>query len=273
MKPISEQRDNSAMQQFFSRALAITGGDFVTACNLTHKALKYYSGSKLVRANLREYQDLEKRWYDSLAAKRPDYSVYDDEYILTELWTCWVLYSSKYLRAIRSPKSLDGRSIVEDMGNVRSAIDLGNGIGYTTATLKEIWPAAKVYGTNIATSRQWPVVTDMAHRYGFRMVQDVAGVGHEVDLVFASEYFEHIENPVKHLVSILATLRPKYLIVANAFGAISLGHFNEYIYQDNFYTPKETSRLFNSTLREFGYEKVKTKLWNQRPAYYKKIII
>ena len=48
-----------------------------------------------------------------------------------------------------------------------------------------------------------------------------------IDLVFASDYFEHFESPIKHLNEVLK-VNPKLIVVANSFGSVSVGHFNIY---------------------------------------------
>ena len=45
---------------------------------------------------------LEKRWYDSLKMQAPDFSIYDDDYYLMDLWACWVIYSREYLNMIHA---------------------------------------------------------------------------------------------------------------------------------------------------------------------------
>lgn len=49
---------------------------------------------------------------------------------------------------------------------------------------------------------------------------------------FASEYFEHHELPVKHLIELLEVSHPRLLVIANSFGARSIGHFDSY-YDEN----------------------------------------
>lgn len=90
----------------------------------------------------------------------------------------------------------------------------------------------------------------------------------KVDFVFASEYFEHIENAVEHLTDIIDTCNPKYLIIANSFNTISIGHFNEYLHSGLKIPAKNMSKLFNLTLKKRGYIKVKTSFWNNRPSFF-----
>lgn len=243
--------------------------DLETAYQLSLNAIKYYRGDKSKRSELRIFRELEAKWYSSLN-NAPDYSIYDDKYFICDLWACWVVYSRKYLKAISSPKSLFGKSIVSDIENVRSVLDLGCGFGYTTAALKELYPEASIYGTNIETSSQWRVASFYGELWKFNLLPDFHTLK-KIDLVFASEYFEHIETPIDHLEDIIKTLGPDAFIIANSFNTISIGHFNEYKVNSDSISGKRTSRLFNNCLRDHHYEKVKTKCWNNRPAYWKKI--
>jgi len=229
---------------------------------------KYYKGNDLERNKLRELQDLEIKWYKSLKNNNPDYSVYGSDYFLGEVWACWIIYSRKYLLSLKSEKSLINKSIIADIGLIKSIIDLGCGIGYTTAGLKELFPKAKVYGTNIEDSYQWKVASELGKKYKFSLLPD-AFQNKSIDLIFASEYFEHIENAVEHVADIINNCHPKILIIANSFGTESVGHFIKYKYMDGWYDGKATSRMFNNILRKMGYEKIDTKLWNNKPAYWK----
>ncbi len=49
---------------------------------------------------------LRARWYASLEDGKPDYSVYDADFFIGDVWACWVAYSRKYLLALRSPRAL-----------------------------------------------------------------------------------------------------------------------------------------------------------------------
>jgi histidinol phosphatase-like PHP family hydrolase len=61
---------------------------------------------------------------------------------------------------------------------------------------------------------------------------------------------------------------PKILVCANAFKPDSIGHFDNYSHGSEVLTPKEISREFTKFLKDNGYIKLKTKLWNQRPTIY-----
>jgi len=227
-----------------------------------------------------DFIELENVWYESFKTGNPDFSVYDNPLFVSDLWACWVMYSRDYLKRISSPKGIlnsleetivSTRSIVEDMGEVNGVVDLGCGFGYTTAGLKEMFPNSDVYGTNIETSFQYKIATYFGKKYNFSIIPDCSHIGKKLDVVFASEYFEHIEDPIKHLLGILDTLNPKFLIIANAFNARALGHFDRYLFNGEYFDGKTISRMFNKTLRDKGYKKVQTNLWNDRPSYWKKV--
>lgn len=232
----------------------------------TKKCLKYYNGNKTLKEELRGSQHLETRWYESLDEGKPDFSVYDDHFFLCEAWCCWKIYSRNYLRKMLMS------GIVDDMksSGINSIVDIGCGFGYTTCGLKELFPECKVYGTNLENTYQFRIATELKETHDFELTTDIHKIGHQVDMVFASEYFEHIENAIEHLEDIIKTLQPKYFIIANSFNAISVGHFRTFYYNGEGLDGKKTSRRFNKFLRDNGYVKQDFNVWNNRPTYWKK---
>jgi len=237
---------------------------------------KYLNGNEDARAFLRHNQELEQHWYDSLKKGDPDYSVYDDVYYLADCFICWKRYSRKYLKEIINPKSLgkkvkgewiDLQSIKEYMSTPEKIADIGCGIGYSSAALTEMFPYSNIIGTNLRETKQWKVCEYLANEQGFDLTETVQQVG-KVDMVFASEYFEHFLTPVEHLIEVMHNCEPRYILFANTFGSKSIGHFDTYYHDSTPYTGREISRLFSKMLRKFGYKKVKTNCWNNRPNFY-----
>lgn len=213
-------------------------------------------------------KDLEVKWYKSLEQDRqnPDYSVYGEIDYLYETWLCWAVISRQNLTKITRYGQLLNGSIVENM-TPQSVVDLGCGAGLTTSMLCEIFPTAKVTGTNFEDSYQFKIASEFGSKYGFTMLPEVK---EQNDLVFASEYFEHILEPIKHLNTVLDICEPKWLLIANTFTSPAIGHFNEYLHDGVFYTGKQISKIFSGVLKERGYIKVKTNCWNNRPQYWKR---
>lgn len=208
---------------------------------------------------------LQDRWY-----KKYDYSVYDDEYYFTDLWACWSLYSRNYVLSVKKNKSI--YNFLKN--NITSIVDLGCGIGYSTAMLKQIFLDAEVYGTNLATTKQYSFCSQMGSIYDFKIREKVKDINKKIDLVFASEYFEHIEDAVDNVKEVIETLKPKCLFLANSFNTKSVGHFITYKQKnpDNFsiecYDQSVASRKFNKAIRNLGYVSVKTGLWNNKPQLW-----
>ena len=210
---------------------------------------------------------LEKSWYSSLETSEPNYSVYSDPYYVCDIWTCWSIYSSKSIKSIMNPKSLIDKSVVDYLGSCKKVLDLGCGFGFTTACLKELYPDAEVVGTNLKDSWQYKVSENIAKKQDFVLTEDSSYMK-DVDLIFASEYFEHIENSLEHLNEVIENNNPRMLVVANGYNGKAIGHFNQYIYKDKEFTAKETSLNFGKSMRGLGYKKLKTKIWNDRPAIW-----
>lgn len=193
---------------------------------------------------------LEQRWYDSLAAGTPDYSVYDDPAYIAEVWTSWVLYSSGYIRSLEKLRNAG------TLPDVRSVLDVGNGAGLTTRALASVWPGAFVSGTNTSVRQ---VVA--AQRIGVRITPEQPS-----DVLFASEYFEHFLRPVEHLRELLSVVQPRIVITANSFGGDATGHFP--VYEVNGALVTAPSRAFGREMRAQGFTKMRLGLWNDRPAIW-----
>jgi|LakMenEpi03Aug12_release.lakeMendotaPanAssembly.Ray.scaffolds.fasta_scaffold95362_3 SAM-dependent methyltransferase len=244
--------------------------------SVVSNTMKYLNGDKGKRNELRCMQEIENRWYKSLENGSPDFSVYDDIYYLADAWVCWKKYSREYIKSIESEKSLatrleDGtwgnlKSIKDYIGKVKRIADLGCGMGYTSASLKQLFNC-DLYATNLEGTNQYKICEIIAKECGFNLLPDFNNIGY-VDLVFASEYFEHFQAPLEHLSEVIDKLKPKYIIFANTFNAKSIGHFPEYKYGLFSCNGKSMSRFFTQELKIRKYRKVKTNCFNDRPNLY-----
>ena len=263
MKSVLKCFDKNALREYLEICNTVSPIDVDNLFEITVEAITYYRGDKKTRGTLEYSAVMEQKWYDSLSRGEPDYSVYDDEHYVCDLWAGWVIYSRQYLLSLTK----DDNRRADQLSPIKSICDLGCGFGYTTAALKEIFPDATVFGTNLPGTAQYDIATLIGSRREFNVHPDAYWAGH-IDLIFASEYFEHIQEPVEHLMEVLIKCTPNALIIANSFGARSAGHFNEYKHGNRFVSNKSIGRLFNSALRLHGYEMTKTGLWNNRPAYW-----
>jgi SAM-dependent methyltransferase len=267
---IFDRTGDTDLRDYLKLCSAFQPIDIDEAQRLTLTAMRYYKGDLKLRDILVTGQELEKNWYASLEKGKPDYSVYGHDFFIGEIWTCWIIYSRKYLLALKSNKVLgNDKSIVEVISpKIATAVDLGCGFGYTTAGLKELFPAATVYGTNLPDTLQFKVATAIGVQRSFTIVPDISHIKTNIDLVFASEYFEHIQRPVEHLLKIIHHGKPRVFILANSFGSRSVGHFTNFLHGNATISNKLVGRLFNKTLRENGFKAVRTKLWNNRPSIW-----
>ncbi len=265
---ILDEIGKNSLKKYLTNCNAYCSIDPERAFELILDLIKNHKGDYVPPEKLKEMRILENRWYKSLTDGNPDYSVYADPFYFCDVWLCWITYSRKYLKEIQNPKSLFINSIVADMKNVNTVLDLGCGFGYTTAGLKEIFPNSDVIGTNLAGTSQYYMATDLGNEHNFKVIDGYAKV--KTDLIFASEYFEHIQNPIDHIQDVIKETSPRYLIIANTFTSDAIGHFKEYDYNGQKFAGKQMSMMFNKTLKNLGYEKVKTKCWNNRPTYWKK---
>jgi trans-aconitate methyltransferase len=213
---------------------------------------------------------LEDRWYDALKRGFADYDVYGETEYIGELWVNWYAYTRNFLKDIRHKKALFGKSIVDDLSAIPCVVDLGCGMGSSTSALSQMFPDSHVYGHNLDNTAQMTVCRQLARRFGFSVITDLTQVNEKGGLVFASAYFEHIKAPIDHLWDVIEKLNPEAFLIANYFNISSVGHFHVYDVGTKRYHERDLSMIFNDSMRRFGYEKVKTGLWNNTPNYWRK---
>jgi SAM-dependent methyltransferase len=211
------------------------------------------------------YDDIIDQWYNSLKTN-PDYSVYSLPNYIIDLWMCWK-YSSRptIMKLHRKPT---GISAAESFGKINKIVDLGSGIGYTSALLRSYWPDAEIIGTNIPGTFQYKIAEVLGKQHNFSMVEKLEDVGNDNDIVFASEYFEHFQSPIEHLEEVITTLKPKFLITANAFTYDAIGHFDEYLVDGKPIEDKKMNKLFTKKANELGYTRYHMKMFNDRPVIW-----
>jgi SAM-dependent methyltransferase len=209
------------------------------------------TGVDLSQINLKHLHVLRDKWYEDF-----DTSVYAHEHYAKELWDCWHYYSRPYLKEVLKSE------IFSEIADVASVLDVGCGLGLTTVALQEMFPEAVVYGTNIIGTDQYAFAENIAEN----IVPDIRAIPNGIDLLVAFEYFEHFEDPIRHMVDIIALHDPQYMLIANSFNTVSIGHYEKY----GQYDQSKISRKFNDFLRSRGYKKAKTSLWNNKPAFWKR---
>lgn len=205
-------------------------------------------------------KELQEKWYSSVNSGAPDFSVYDDIYYLCDTWACWKIYSRNYLRSLLISPAF------AELSHVKSIIDVGCGIGYTTNALTEMFPDADVFCTNLENTMQW----DLCKHYGLNIFNDSKVLG-ITDMIVAFEYFEHFQDPISHLRYLVETNNPEFFLIANSFGTTSVGHFIEQDYKGSKAPSKRFGRLFNKELRELGYIRIKTGIFNDKPSLWKRL--
>lgn len=211
---------------------------------------------------------LNKKWYDSLANNKPDYSIYSDILYIGEAFYCWKMYSKKNINLLNKTTKLMSLRVIDEIKQPDYIIDLGCGLGLTTLMLKKLFPNAKVIGTNISGTYQWDIANYISKLYDFSILETIPDIKGNI-VIIALEYFEHFLKPIDELERVLTT-KARYIICANTFnGKPSPGHFSSYSDSDIIYSGQNISRLFNKKLRDFGYISMKTGFWNNRPSVWK----
>lgn len=265
---------NAALDGFVAQCCAVDSRldpVLLKKCCIAH--LRAHDKRAFVVSDLQPIVDMTEQWETGLEleALAPAYEVYNNPYYFAELWLCWQRYSKRTLKEMVLPKMQDGTSMIDRvtrMGKIHSVLDLGCGMGYTTAVLRKLFPNAIVHGTNVCPSKQFEFADRLSIHHDFKVMTNDYAMPQTYDLVFASEYFEHIYDPISHLKHVLTKTLPRYVICANTFGPMAIGHFDYYMHEHQRRPAKEMSRHFKNLMEEYGYTKEKTKCWNGRPSLY-----
>lgn len=267
-------KPTNLLEQFLEDYSTLSPIDKEYAKNEIQKNINYYT--KGIDGSFSS--KLEKQWYDAIKDNKIDYSVYEEPNYWIDTWCCWKMYSRNYLKILTEKTHLKEYNLeiplYEFLDNIKTVIDMGNGLGYSTGVLKELFNDSKVYGYNISGTTQYEFNQLLGKKYNFEMVDDYSNMG-KIDLLFASEYFEHFERPIEHLQDVIQKLNPDYLIIANSFNTKSIGHFITYKHDNGVFDEdidqKVVSRRWIKELKNLGYEKLKANIFNNKPSIYRKI--
>lgn len=219
------------------------------------------------------FQELTEQWYEVLeqAGIESAYEVYGDKNYFVDIIHCFAGYSRRYLRDLYKPKMPGEVSFYDLTKNAKCIVDTGCGVSYSTIALKQMYPDAEVFATNLRGTKQWEFCSHMAEKHGFNMIEDVKEIeGEKVDFTFSSEYYEHFLDPMEHVKHITDTISPEYMVIANAFNTWSIGHFETYTVDGVDIDQKKISRKWNDYVRTLGYTKVKTKFFNNKPNIWQR---
>lgn len=221
---------------------------------------------RAIRKTDKIFQELSAKWYDDLENKdtRNIYEVYNHDYYFIDIFNCFVSYSRDYVKRILKSSHFG------ELKDPKVIVDIGCGISYSTSLLKQLFPEAKVYAINLRDTKQWKLCEVMAERMDFNLIESINEVEEPVDILFASEYFEHIYNPIEHVDNIIDTLKPKHMIIANSFNTWGMGHFTQYDVYGTIVSEEKISKMFNLHLKSRQYDNIKCGIWNNKPLIWKR---
>lgn len=203
-----------------------------------------------------EEKELDDWWYENY----PDFSRYQSYHYLYAGLNCFNNYSKQC--ALYAHQYLGDK-------NIKSIVDVGAGIGLSTMLLADLFPEAKVYYNNITPSLQADFFEAHKDSKNITDITEKEMMQHgPFDMLFASEYFEHFEYPMRQTDFLLNKVGFKYLVINNSFNVRAYGHFKEFKHNETL-TPKNMSKLWLKTVRQ-DFSDLKVKCWNGRPKMFEK---
>jgi len=209
-----------------------------------------------------EEKELDNWWYDNY----PNFSRYQSYHYLYAGLNCFNNYSKQC--ALYAHQYLSDRKI-------KSIVDVGAGIGLSTMLLADLFPEAKVYYNNIMPSLQLDFFESYKDKRTIFSENEIESITEKemmqhgpFDMLFASEYFEHFEYPMRQTDFLLNQVGFKYLIINNSFNVKAYGHFKEFKHNETL-APKKMSKFWLKTVRQ-DYNELDVKCWNGRPKIFEK---
>ena len=187
------------------------------------------------------------------------------------LWGCLGSYynSSKgYIPKIKTA--------FEKMNYVpKTVLDFGAGVGLATYDLAELLSNTTVYYYNISEI-QTSLFKEMLKQFpidNIVIIDDPLSVNAEV--VFCSEFFEHIKTPEDALKYIMGIPGVKHILEASSFRFSDVaGHYETFIFDNVEVSCNDAQKNFNKLMRRYGFQlsnKVyNVSCWNNRPNIWVK---
>lgn len=205
-----------------------------------------------------------KLWYDTYRESGNDDALYDlPEY----LWCCigsYICSSKQYVQKIA--KAFEKMQV-----KPKKILDFGAGVGLATYDLAEAFPDATIYYYNISKN-QLSLFQQMLEKWPKENIVLIDKVDdlRDIDVVFCSELFEHIKEPVSLFKYVSEIHGVKMILEASSFRFSDVaGHYETFKFDDEIVSCNETQKRFNKNVRKLGFES-SSKLygiscWNNRP--------
>jgi hypothetical protein len=162
------------------------------------------------------------------------------------------------------------------LNNCKSIIDLGAGIGASTAAMKMIYLDSEVYYHNLE-GNQYNFAKKLFNKLNLNIqeVLDYSSIMKNIEVVLAFDYFEHFERPVDELNKVISVLNPKFIFESSDFSHAFIGHFENYIVDKDIIFHKKMRKIFEKSLIENGYRLNKVTLsnacWNREPKVWERL--
>jgi len=188
-----------------------------------------------------------------------DFSIYFKDIYLYAALRCFVRFSKDTV--------LKTYSVLKNE-DIKSILDYGVGIGLTTNLISDLFKNSKVYYYNLDNSIQ-KIYFNKIKNNDIEILNNEKDVfERKYDVIFLLELFEHIEYPIDLLHQLLNVCN-KYLVINNTFKFCAYGHFKEYYYSNNVYSPRQMSKLFLKEINMYC-NKLPVCFWNDRPKIFLK---
>ena len=224
-------------------------------------AVEGLTGLKMSPNKIKDYEKaITNQWY--LDYNESFYGDREYPWLALTFWVDWSFENAR--RAIKFMDSIDYVP--------KKIIDLGAGIGLSTAQMALKYPSAEVVYQNIP-SLQERVAKRIFDRHGLSNITYSNNFENDADVVLGFEVFEHLHEPVD--AARVSLKNTNLYFDSSSFGFPSPGHWPTYLVDgDKEVDGKRMKRFFYKQLRLMGFDYahdldlMAKPFWNSRPAVF-----
>jgi 2-polyprenyl-3-methyl-5-hydroxy-6-metoxy-1,4-benzoquinol methylase len=227
--------------------------------------------------SFKTYKDIEENSFCSNMFRKYKDNLFlhynDIEYVLACLFF-YKISCRSYINILKNRKRLFERKMIDeqtcnDWNNTNSIIDLGAGIGLSTFDLSEEFINSEIYYHNLK-GNQFDFAEKLLKDTKVELIENYDNIGN-IDIILAFDYFEHFENPIEELRNVIEKLQPKYIIESSDFSHAFIGHYENYIYNNERIHHKKFKKIFNTEIEKYyKLHPVSDYCWNKEPRVWVK---
>jgi SAM-dependent methyltransferase len=209
---------------------------------------------------------LTEKWFAYYEPQHLEYEMYASPEYAVSAYFCYATQSKAHIRQL-------AKWIDRYCSPGQRILDVGAGIGATSALLQDLLPHHQVFYSNLPGYQQTAAEL-LFEKTGSKVqiVEDDTGIGASV--VLALEYMEHFEEPALEMQRLLSPPSVRVFADVSSFQFSCAGHWSTYKFGGVRAGRKQARRHYNEAIRNLRFTSAHKVIegtkpfWNNRPAVW-----